>query len=135
MSAMGRMVEEFNVPVCNSFQAKILNDQLCYEVDLNRFADKGNVQNELKLGFTFLMDFNEDRQANFDRYENEWKQFGLTSNVIEADQDQQAYFYLNTVGEFFYLKYFHPTTQVRLRLVLLHHTWLLPIGRNMLHKL
>ena len=29
MSAMGVMIDQFDVPVCNSFQAKILNDQLC----------------------------------------------------------------------------------------------------------
>ena len=32
MSAMGVKIDKFDVPVCNSFQAKILNDQLCYEV-------------------------------------------------------------------------------------------------------
>ena len=41
MSAMGIMLDLFDVPVCNSFQARILNDQLCYEVDLNPFAAVG----------------------------------------------------------------------------------------------
>ena len=40
MSAMGVKIDQFDVPVCNSFQAKVLNDQLCYEVDLNRFTNK-----------------------------------------------------------------------------------------------
>ena len=50
MSAMGVEIDQFVVPVCNSFQAKIMNDQLCYEVDLNKFSDKNNIRNELKLG-------------------------------------------------------------------------------------
>ena len=29
MSAMGVEIDQFEVPICNSFQAKILNDQLC----------------------------------------------------------------------------------------------------------
>ena len=63
MSAMGVTIPQFDVPVCNSFQAKILNDQLCYEVDLKKFSNKNNILNELKLGFNFLLDYNEDRQV------------------------------------------------------------------------
>ena len=63
MSMVGIKIDQFDVPVCNSFQAKILNDQLCYEVDLNKFSIKDNIDNELKLGFAFLMDYNEDRQV------------------------------------------------------------------------
>ena len=63
MSIVGVKIDQFDVPVCNSFQAKILNDQLCYEVDLNKFSIKDNIDNELKLGFAFLMDYNEDRQV------------------------------------------------------------------------
>ena len=63
MSAMGVTIPQFDVPVCNSFQAKILNDQLCYEVDLKKFSNKNNIFNELKLGFNFLLDYNEDRQV------------------------------------------------------------------------
>ena len=48
MSTMGVKIDQFDVPVCNSFQAKILNDQLCYEVDLKRFAAKDNIENEVK---------------------------------------------------------------------------------------
>ena len=62
MSAMGVKIDKFDVPVCNSFQAKILNDQLCYQVDLNRFSDKHDKDKELKLGFHFILDYNEDRQ-------------------------------------------------------------------------
>ena len=39
MSAMGVIIDQFNVPVCNKFKATILNDQLCYEVDPNDFKD------------------------------------------------------------------------------------------------
>ena len=65
MSSMGVKVEQFDVAVCNSFQAKILNDQLCYEVDLNKFSNKHNREKELEMGFNFIMDYNEDRQDDF----------------------------------------------------------------------
>ena len=40
MLKMGKKIDHFDVPVCNSFQAKIINDQLCYEVDLKKFSNK-----------------------------------------------------------------------------------------------
>ena len=51
------------VPTCNSFQAIVRNDQLCFEVDLNRFSNKENIEKELSTGFFFIMDYNEDRQV------------------------------------------------------------------------
>ena len=97
MSAMGIKIEEFDVPVCNSFQAKILNDQLCYEVDLNKFSDKDNIEKELEIGFNFLMDYNEDRQVTFDK--NISRKFGLGNNIAASDQNQQAFVYLDTIGK------------------------------------
>ena len=37
---MGKKIDKFSLPVCNSFKAKILNDQLCYELDVNEVIDK-----------------------------------------------------------------------------------------------
>ena len=62
MLEMGLKIDQFHVPVCNSFQAKVLNDQICYEVDLQRFVDKDKIEEQLELGFNFIMDYNEDRQ-------------------------------------------------------------------------
>ena len=67
MSTMGKKIDQFNVPVCNSFKAKIINDQLCYEVDVQQFINKDNMEQSLKLGLVFLMDYNEDRQTLFDK--------------------------------------------------------------------
>ena len=63
MSAMGVKIDNFDVPVCNSFKAKIRNDQLCYEVDLDQYKDKDNIDKSLKLGLLLFMDYNEDRQV------------------------------------------------------------------------
>ena len=68
---MGHRVKHFHTPVCNSFKAKIFNNQLCYEVDVNRMVSRQNLtkeqeQESLKIGLTFLMDYNEDRQLYSD---------------------------------------------------------------------
>ena len=97
MSAMGVKIDQFAVPVCNSFQAKIMNDQLCYEVDLNKFSDKNNIENELKLGFNFLMDYNEDRQVILGQSVSKME-LGLGKNVAASDHNKHAFIYLNTIG-------------------------------------
>ena len=63
---MGVDVEHFDIPVCNSFKAKILNDQLCYEIDLNQYKINFTAES-LDAGLTFLVDLNEDRQFKWHR--------------------------------------------------------------------
>ena len=68
MTGMGVKIEHFDIPVCNSFQAKIFNDQLCYEVDLNRFDTnnlKGQHRNK-ELGISFYVDTNNDKMFSND---------------------------------------------------------------------
>ena len=100
MSAMGVKIDKFDVPVCNSFQAKILNDQLCYEVNLNNFSDTSNIENELKLGFNFLMDYNEDRQVTFAQNISKIN-VGLAESVASSDHNQHAFVHLDTIGMIF----------------------------------
>ena len=38
MSVMGLKIKQFDVPVCNSFKAKVLRNQICYEVDANKYV-------------------------------------------------------------------------------------------------
>ena len=66
MDAMGTKVEGFKYSVCNSFEEKILNDQLCYEVDLEKFKDRDNINNQLQKGLILILDYNEDRQIPLD---------------------------------------------------------------------
>ena len=98
MSAMGIKIQQFSVPVCNAFEAKIMNDQLCYEVDLKAFSNSNNIEKELKIGFNFLMDYNEDRQVTF--FENISRmELGLGNNIAESDENQHAFVYLDTIGK------------------------------------
>ena len=58
---IGIKLKEFNIPVCNLFSYKILNDQLCYEVDLNKFKDSFTNQ-ILSKGLKLYIDRNIERQ-------------------------------------------------------------------------
>ena len=104
MTAVGEYMDEIEVPVCNSFKEKIHLDQLCYEIDLNRFSSNDNKEEELKLGFTFLMDFNEDRQIAFK--DNNINDPSSTTNnnlmfrsIVDSDLET-ASIYLDTLGNF-----------------------------------
>ena len=100
MSAMGVKIHQFDQPVCKSFQAKIMNDRLCYEVDLNTYSDKNNIGKELELGFNFLMDYNEDRQVTLGQNITETK-VGLAESVASSNQNEHAFVYLDTLGKRF----------------------------------
>ena len=100
MSVVGVNLDQFDDPVCNSFKAKINNDQLCYEVDLNRFSNKSNIAKELEVGFYFLMDYNEDRQVNIQSTSaGEEERSGISANLLESDKNQHAFIYLDTIGK------------------------------------
>ena len=60
MSVMGVKIDQFDVPVCNSFRPKIVIDQLCYQVDPNEYKHKIDLQGDLSL--SLFIHYNEDRQ-------------------------------------------------------------------------
>ena len=99
MSGVGVKIDQFDDPVCNSFEARILNNQLCYEVDLNRFSNKSNIAKELESGFYFLMDYNEDRQVTRQSIMAGEERSGMGANLLESDKNQHAFIYLDTIGK------------------------------------
>ena len=100
-SGVGVKIENFDFPVCKSFQAKVLNDKLCYEVDLDRFSNNHNIDKELELGFNLLMDYNEDRQYSYHEEKKKMKKFGLARSLVKSDEKEEAKIYLNSIGNYF----------------------------------
>ena len=99
MANVGVKIADFDVPVCNAFKPKIQNDQICYEIDLESFSNKTNIDRELKLGFNFLLDYNEDRQVTFDERLIQAKEQSLANSYVESDQNWNGFIYLDTVGK------------------------------------
>ena len=83
----------FDKPVCNSFQAVVRDDQLCYQVDLEKYKDKLNIINQIEKGLVFVMDYNEDRQVFF--------KDGQTSN------EKHARIFIETTSNFSFLSKRH----------------------------
>ena len=98
MSSMGNKIDQFDVPVCNSFEAKIFNFQLCYEVDLSKYQNFENIEKDLELGLAFFMDYNEDRQIRLNDTFALANNESLGSRFDGSKKDENAYIYLNTIG-------------------------------------
>ena len=62
MDVMGTKHKEFEIPICNSFRAKIKSDQLCYELDLQKLKNDTLIKEQLQFGLFLVLDYNEDRQ-------------------------------------------------------------------------
>ena len=84
MTVMGTKIDQFNVPVCNSFRPKIIQDQLCYTVDPNLYKNQIDLMGELSL--SFFVHYNEDRQI----YEN-IKSKEIHSIILETIGKQIKY--------------------------------------------
>ena len=104
MSAVGVRIDKFDQPVCNAFETRILNDQVCYEVNLDKFSNKDSPDKQLKLGFAFVIDYNEDRQVTFNENPNlnitEGNGDRLIMNKVKSEQTGTAMIYINTIGKF-----------------------------------
>ena len=98
MSSMGIKIDQFDVPVCNSFQAKMLNDQLCYEVDLNRFRTN-NITRDLELGLVFFMDYNEDRQVVFEK-QTAIQENNIYGQFVQSKHEEEVLIHMDTIGKY-----------------------------------
>ena len=99
MSRIGvKMDDEFDLPVCKGFRDKILNDQLCYEVDPNEFNELKSSEDAMKKGLSFLVDFNEDRQVFYEK-ETVKKDDNLYEKFSQTINNEKLMIYLDTIGK------------------------------------
>ena len=97
MISLGQKIDALDVPVCNIFEAKVLNDQVCYEMDLNLLKDEGDIKYQLKNGITLVLDFNEERQFKKDPIQEET--ILKVSNNFYEDEDNRVQVHLDSIGK------------------------------------
>ena len=59
----GVKLDQFPFHVCQAFERKIFQDQLCYEIDLTEYKQYLSLET-LKKGFSFVVDLNDNRKAS-----------------------------------------------------------------------
>ena len=94
MTVMGKKHKLFHSPVCNCFEAVIHQDQLCYQVDLEKYKDEKRIKRQLQHGLVLLLDYNEerDKSRNFTKKPKE-------HNIFSPDTDIGSQIYLNTISK------------------------------------
>ena len=64
MKILGTIHPGFSMPVCSNFKPKVLEDQICYQLDIQDLEDKVLIKKGELNGLKFVMDYNEDRMVN-----------------------------------------------------------------------
>ena len=96
MSVMGVKTDKFSVPVCNSFKPTVLNDRLCYRINLNDFKSSQTSEVDLKKGFIFFIDHNEDRQTKIK--DDETINYNLFESFVQVQENKKSFIYIETIG-------------------------------------
>ena len=86
ISVMGTKIDQIDIPVCSSFRPKIVQDQLCYSVDPNKF--RKSLKDELSI--TLFINYNEDRKFSNKIDLNTSRRYPLEEHLI----------YVGTIGKF-----------------------------------
>ena len=85
----------FDIPVCNIFKPKLHYDQLCYETDLQELKDSHSLMNQLEMGLTLAIDYNEERQPlNIDGKNT----IAIKEYYKKESQDNPFAVYLDTIS-------------------------------------
>ena len=91
---VGSKIGGFDMKVCNIFKPKLYYDQLCFETDLQELKGKDDLMNQLELGLTLVLDYNEERQINIlNRKKESKKEFSFNLN-----NDDSFSIYLDTIS-------------------------------------
>ena len=100
---IGVRVNQSDVPVCNIFKPTIYFDQLCYETDLQELKSRNikRLEDQLEIGLTLILDYNEERQINYNDISKDVKKNSLYHH------DESFSIYLDTISIEFSLKGFY----------------------------
>ena len=95
MESLGTRIKDFDIPVCSSFQAKIKDDQLCYELDLHKLKNNTDIEDQLKSGLFLVLDYNEDRQLIM---KNQISKTSEKLKMFSSDKENKAQIHLDTIS-------------------------------------
>ena len=85
------------MPVCNIFEPKNLNDQVCFETDLEKLKYNGiGNTNNLKIGLVLLLDYNDNRQMYFPNTKT--SEFEEKEDIFTYNEDNPALIYFDTIS-------------------------------------
>ena len=91
MSTMGVKFDQYDFPFCYAFKAKILEGQLCYVVDPNKY--KRYLRNKDKIGLELYISLNEERKLSL----KELNELNFNYSIDQSIEDNEMVS-LGTIG-------------------------------------
>ena len=105
MEIVGTFHSKFPIPVCSAFVKVILNNQVCYKIDVNRFTQKEKLNGQKNDGLNLFLDYNEDKQYIDQKVEPSVNaSLSISRNLIQNENKgniNEAIIYFSTLGKYF----------------------------------
>ena len=98
METVGTRIEGFKDPVCNSFVPTVHQDQLCFKIDLERFRNNKDIENQLEYGLDMILDYNENRQFVRD-YKKGYNDVEKQRRIFHAEKQETVSIHLDTISK------------------------------------
>ena len=104
MTAMGRKVPHFTRAVCSAFRETVLEGQVCYEVDVNKFRESEDWKTgeSMEFGVGILVDTNEEYDTKrFYPSNLETNRSNAESSLrsyVKFEDSSKVKIYLHTLG-------------------------------------
>ena len=93
--ALGKLVTNFSEPVCNLGVPKIVDEQLCYSIDMNNELEENNINQGEDYALHLYLDYNEDRSTQMDMDEANQVELGK-----QLHKKKEAKVIIDTISSF-----------------------------------
>ena len=101
-SLLGRRVAGFDVPVCDKFEPTVVEGQICYRLETDRYFKQlrreggGDGKEE---GLTLLLDYNEERSIQQPRDLTQQEEESFMAAIVALQQRHKARVILETISQ------------------------------------
>ena len=99
-SLLGRRVAGFDVPVCDKFEARVVEGQICYRLETDRFKQlRRGKEGEGREGLTLLLDYNEERNIQQPAEPpQQGREESFVAGIVELQHRDKARIILETIS-------------------------------------
>ena len=109
MEVVGTFHSKFPIPVCSAFVKVILKNQVCYKIDVNKFAQKAKLSGQKNIDLNLFLDYNEDKQYSDKKVELVVNSsLSMSRNIIKSKNKEninEAMIYFSTLGKYLVLSF------------------------------
>ena len=102
-SIMGKRIDQFDFPVCDSFEEIIFEGQLCYQVSIEKLKTRKRLnQEDLKIGLTLLLDYNFDKTLRGSKTDKLTTTKNTTRGIVYFTETEEALIHIGTISKLTY---------------------------------